>query len=115
MFVVVCIGWTFFRAPTIDDAWYLLTHVFSTQGATEVRRVDVITAPVLWALIGMLLFVEWLHRNRRMLGANIATHPGWQGDGWQGVACRYTMLVAILFSYMIAQEGSVQPFIYFQF
>ena len=29
MFTLVCIGWVFFRAESIGDAWYVLTHVFS--------------------------------------------------------------------------------------
>ena len=30
MFTLVCVGWVLFRADSIGDAWYVLTHAFSS-------------------------------------------------------------------------------------
>ena len=66
MFVIVCIGWVFFRAESIGDAWYVLTHAFSVGGASGVigrRRWS--AAPILWALIVGLCLAEWIYRTLR--------------------------------------------------
>ena len=109
MFIVVCVGWVFFRAASIDDAWHVLSHAFSAIGESTVLRVDVAREAVLWMLIAGLWIAEWLYRNRPRLFAGLY-------DGQvRGIAWRSVLIAAILFSYLVAQEGVVQPFIYFQF
>ena len=51
MFIVACVGWVFFRAASIDDAWHVLSHAFSTIGESTVLRVDVARESILWMLI----------------------------------------------------------------
>ena len=109
MFIVACVGWIFFRAASIDDAWHVLSHAFSTIGESTVLRVDVARESILWMLIAALWIAEWLYRNRPRLFAGL-------NDGQvRGIAWRSVLIAAILFSYIVAQEGVVQPFIYFQF
>jgi alginate O-acetyltransferase complex protein AlgI len=109
MFVVVSVGWVFFRATSIGDAWYILSHLFSSAGEPAVLRVDVAREAILWTLIAGLWIGEWLYRNRPQAFAGI-------NDGqFRGIAWRSALVAAILFSYIVAQQGVVQPFIYFQF
>jgi alginate O-acetyltransferase complex protein AlgI len=108
MFVLVCIGWVLFRAQSMSDAWYVLTHLFASEGVLAVLRAQVAHPAILWLLIGGLLIAEWLQRNRPSLAAavNNGTLPA--------IAWRYALIIAILSSLALAQQGS-QPFIYFQF
>ena len=109
MFTVACIGWVFFRAASIDDAWHVLSHAFSATGESTVTagrrgtRVDPVDA------VAGLWIAEWLYRNRPRLFA------GLNSGQIRGIAWRSALIAAILFSYIVAQEGVVQPFIYFQF
>jgi D-alanyl-lipoteichoic acid acyltransferase DltB (MBOAT superfamily) len=109
MFVIACIGWVFFRSQTLTEAWYLLTHVLSTQGQPTVLRPDIVGAGTLWLLIIALWVAEWLYLHRPAV-LEIAN-----GGQWRRLIWRHVMVVGIIFSYVVAQEGKVQPFIYFQF
>ena len=109
MFVVACVGWVFFRAQSMGEAWYILTHAFSSVGALTVRRADVASTTILWTLVGGLWCAEWLYRNRPRIVLGV-TRAGVSGPLW-----RHALLVAVLFSYLIAHQGTATPFIYFQF
>jgi D-alanyl-lipoteichoic acid acyltransferase DltB (MBOAT superfamily) len=109
MFAIVCCGWIFFRAPSIHDAWYVITHMFSSSGAGDVLRAEVVSSPVLWTMVVGLWLAEWVFRNRPAVGAALA------GSNVRSLTARHAMLVAILFAYLVTQQGRVQPFIYFQF
>jgi hypothetical protein len=109
MFTLVCIGWVFFRAETIGDAWYLLTHVFSLRGAMGVDAIDVVAAPLLWALIAGLCVAEWFYRHFDRVRASLA------GGRAPAIAGRYALLTAIMISAGASQLGAARPFIYFQF
>jgi len=109
MFIVVCVGWVFFRAQSMSDAWHVLTHALSGAGASTVLRLDVQREAVLWALIVGLLAIEWAARARPSLRAALV------GGGPSAVLARSALVFAILFSYLAMQQGVVQPFIYFQF
>lgn len=109
MFVIVCVGWVLFRADSMQDVWYILTHVFSTSGVSSVVRPEVPAAPLLWALVAGLWLVELAARNWPGIVATVA------GGGMHRLILRHAMAVAILFCYIVAQKGATQPFIYFQF
>jgi D-alanyl-lipoteichoic acid acyltransferase DltB (MBOAT superfamily) len=109
MFTLVCIGWVFFRAASIGDAWYMLTHVFSLQGAASVTDSTVVAAPVLWTLIVLLCAAEWLYRHFDRIRGTV------QGAQIPAIAGRYALLAAIMVSAGAAQLGEARPFIYFQF
>lgn len=109
MFVLVCVGWVFFRAESLADAGYLLGNLFSGAGASTVLRVDVPREAVLWALVAGLLAVEWIVRARpRLQAALVAGGPA-------SHLARSALVFAIVFSYLAMQLGVAQPFIYFQF
>jgi alginate O-acetyltransferase complex protein AlgI len=109
MFTLVCIGWVLFRAESIGDAWYVLTHVLSARGATGVADAGVVAAPVLWALIFGLLAAERIYRHFDRIRDTV------QGARVPAIAGRYALLAAIIVSAGAAQFGEARPFIYFQF
>jgi D-alanyl-lipoteichoic acid acyltransferase DltB (MBOAT superfamily) len=106
MFTFVCVGWVFFRAESIGDAWYVLTRALSFREGTSV---DVVDAPVLWALIIGLTLAEWLYRHSERVRLGLA------GGQIPAIAGRYALLTAIVVSAGTAQLGVARPFIYFQF
>jgi alginate O-acetyltransferase complex protein AlgI len=109
MFVVVCVGWTFFRANSLGQAWEVLSGMVAGAGVDGVLRPEVVGASTLWSLVIGLWIAEWIYLKWPALG--------------QGVAARYVprlivrqaLMAAILFSYIVVQQGQVLPFIYFQF
>ncbi|HUQ53042.1 MAG TPA: MBOAT family O-acyltransferase [Gammaproteobacteria bacterium] len=109
MFMLVSIGWVYFRAESIHDAWYVLTHVFSASGAPDVMRPEIVDTAVLWTLIAGLCCAEWLYRHsdlvRRRLEANQLA----------AIAGRYALLAAIVVASGASQVDGARPFIYFQF
>jgi alginate O-acetyltransferase complex protein AlgI len=109
MFVIVCIGWVLFRAASIGDAWYVLTHVFSAVGEADVMRVEVTSTLILWALIAGLCLAEWLYRRLPQLRNSV------EGGGLPAIVGRYALLSAILVAYGASQLDAPRPFIYFQF
>jgi D-alanyl-lipoteichoic acid acyltransferase DltB (MBOAT superfamily) len=108
MFVVVCVGWVFFRADSLGDAWYVLTHLFATSGAADVARPEVAATTTLWALCFGLAAVEWLYRRWP------AIRPRLEGGQLPAIAGRHALLAAIVVSAGASVEGA-RPFIYFQF
>jgi alginate O-acetyltransferase complex protein AlgI len=109
MFVLVCVGWVFFRASSLDVACYVLTHVFASAGASDVVHAEVVATPFLWLLVLGLWLAEWAYRARPTLLSLVA------GGDWRRLAVRHALVAAILFAYLVTQQGQVQPFIYFQF
>jgi D-alanyl-lipoteichoic acid acyltransferase DltB (MBOAT superfamily) len=108
MFIVVCVGWIFFRAESLTDAWLILTRVFSPVGESMVLRPDVPAAPILWALIVGLTLLERLSLAWPRLETVLDRRP------IPRMLVRQALIVALLFVF-IAQKGRPQPFIYFQF
>jgi len=109
MFVLVCVGWVFFRADSIGDAWHLLTHAWSSAGLSGVGGVGIVDARILWALIGGLTVAEWMYRHFARLGHEL------ESGRVPAIAGRYALVAAIVVSIGATQLGEARPFIYFQF
>ena len=109
MFAVVCVGWVFFRADSIGDAWHVLTHAFAFSGASEAIGAEVVALPILWALIGGLCAAEWIYRHVDRI------RPTLEGGQLPAIAGRYALVAAIIVSTGASQLGEARPFIYFQF
>ncbi len=109
MFAVVCLGWILFRATSMSQFWVVLTGMFSADGIAGVERVGVLHARYLWLLIGGLYLAEFLYRNTQQLAATL------MGGEVRRLVLRHALFGAVVLSYVVAQNGLAQPFIYFQF
>jgi alginate O-acetyltransferase complex protein AlgI len=109
MFVIVCIGWVYFRADSMSDAWYVLTHMFTATGAADVVRPEIANTATLWTLIVSLCAAEWVYRHWPDLRQRL------EGQRLSAIAGRYALLAAIIVSSGASQLDGARPFIYFQF
>ena len=109
MFVRVCVGWVFFRAASIGDAWHVLTHAVSFAGANDVVAAGVGDRAIRWALIVGLCVAEWVYRNAPRI------RESREGPRVPACAGRYALFVGIMVSAGVSQIDGARPFIYFQF
>ena len=109
MFAIVCIGWILFRATSLGQVWTVLTGMVSADGIAGVERVGVLQARYLWLLVGGLYLAEFLYRNTQQLAATV------MGGEVRRLVLRHALFGATVLSYVVAQNGLAQPFIYFQF
>lgn len=112
-FCLICFGWIFFRANTMQDAGYIINNLFNFQGLSfnslytmlklmfetraEVYRL-LLTLPVF--LIASFIDKKW-SINRIFLRLN--------------GAARFIIYVLIVTYILLAARADVQDFIYFQF
>jgi D-alanyl-lipoteichoic acid acyltransferase DltB (MBOAT superfamily) len=120
IFGLVCFAWIFFRANSVADALYIVTHLFTGIGASAAdlletggifRLLDSMPLGLNRAavIVGSILLMEVVHlvQTRGSIGALVAGWPVW---------CRwpvYYALLAIISLLGAFNEG--QQFIYFQF
>ena len=109
MFAIVCVGWVFFRGQSLTECWHILTHLFSSVGQTGVLRPDITPASILWTLCVGLYVAEFMYLYRPAIANAVL------GGDWRQALWRHALLAGIVFSYVVAQDAKVQPFIYFQF
>jgi len=109
MFAIACIGWILFRARTLGDFWTILSGMIVPVGHEHLLRLEVLDVRLLWALVLGLWAAELVYRNGPRLVA-AAT-----GGAVRRLLWRYAMVCIIVLSYVAAQHGHGQPFIYFQF
>lgn len=104
-FCLVVVGWIFFRAETISDAWHYLARIFS--GSFFSKPVGYGREHDLWvtlAWVVIMLAVEWVQRAREHGLAIGGVRPGW---------LRWVIYYAIIVSLFFGK--GVETFIYFQF
>jgi len=116
-FALVSFGWVFFRAPTLNEAWYYISHLGSglsqayslsylkfifSESSLGLTRVKL--ALLLFAIVALEL-VQYA-RAHNLLGKYFFQQPYWVRWGLQ-----YALIFLILY---FANSGA-QPFIYFQF
>jgi len=100
-FLAVCVGWVFFRAQTLPDAWTILAGMFAGAGnALEPATVGVVLACVLAALAGHFL-------------GTFADVRRW--DRWAPAPVAGAALAAALTLYLLLLPLDGKGFIYFQF
>ncbi len=105
--ILVCVSWIFFRANTISDAWYILTHLHVGLFAVNLPHTSL--DPYQWAslvcAICVLSWWEWFEVRVQQLSLFIARTAA------HAVTADYLLLSWIMyFGYF-----TKQPFIYFQF
>jgi D-alanyl-lipoteichoic acid acyltransferase DltB (MBOAT superfamily) len=101
-FLITVIAWIFFRAENLTHAWDYLFHMFSSSlfSASDIATGE------LYYLIGFLVLVEWLQRDKQ------------HALNFEGIKLlppiRWTLYYGIIFM-IFWFGGSQQDFIYFQF
>lgn len=105
-FLLVVIGWIFFRSETINDAFaYILGIVNSSLFSKPLMRAFISRFLPIFIMIMILIIVEWLQRNKQ---------HGLQLSPKIPIAIRY--LIYILIILLIHRyQGDSSTFIYFQF
>lgn len=114
-FVLVWFAWIFFRAKSVADAYYIITHLF--QGIPEnlnintfklnmknlgLSKIEFITAII------SIAFMEFVHFKQRNtdLRQKIAEQPYW---------LRWTIYYSLIFAIIVFGVFNKSQFIYFQF
>jgi len=101
-FLLVCIGWVFFRANNAEQAWIILSEVFSSSlfSIPSVRPYNV------FLFIGIMLCLEWVGRSDHFpLNKSFNLLP--RLAKWFS----YSILIIMIVFFSAGQ----QSFIYFQF
>ena len=98
VFAFVCLAWIFFRAPTMADAWTILTRMFTTGWGD----------PQFPVLMGVLIVVVWFYEEFFSRGPR--TRSWLEGD-----LVRVGMAAAMVLWLAVVAQPSTQSFIYFQF
>ena len=101
-FTLVCVGWVFFRAPTLTDAWgYLVAGVANTTAPLGVGLGTIL--PVGGAFL--LLIAEWIHRDE--------LHP--LAKPPSSSLARRGLYLGLALAVLVLGVDNQDAFIYFQF
>jgi D-alanyl-lipoteichoic acid acyltransferase DltB (MBOAT superfamily) len=100
-FLLVCFAWIFFRANSLDDAWYIVTHI---------PRLSDETRPIEWPAIGvagiaLVLLADVLERHEPV--QTIVSR--------QELVPRWAVYYGIVLAIMVWGNFGRREFIYFQF
>jgi alginate O-acetyltransferase complex protein AlgI len=113
VFSLITFSWIFFRADSLADAWYVVTHLFSGWGTGLAGLRANLAAvsfgvPVIAALlvaIGFMEFVHWWQRRGDIRHLFAGAPPPVRWLVWYG----------LVFGILIAGVFANEQFIYFQF
>jgi D-alanyl-lipoteichoic acid acyltransferase DltB (MBOAT superfamily) len=106
-FNLVCLAWIFFRANSVGDGWYVLSHCFSLAQSDQIPYLGLNRAELLIAALSVSVLEIVQFFNRRMpLGNVICRWP---------LSVRWSTYYATIFAVLIFGEFQSQQFIYFQF
>jgi alginate O-acetyltransferase complex protein AlgI len=116
-FNLVTLSWVFFRASSVGTAFYILTHLFSRNGAASWAVLPGSLAEValgVLLIVGLTLVDTW--RARRATAARPAT-PATPPPGFFVRGARYAVVLSLiaLILLRITDAHGPQQFIYFQF
>ncbi len=106
-FALTCVAWVFFRAQSVPDAWYILTHFWQGWDVSALRTEQFLLRqmPVALASLLSLEAVEWWHRRRRLtLTLSAQTMP-----------VRWAVYVGCVLLVVLFGVYRETQFIYFQF
>lgn len=104
-FLLVTIGWVFFRAPTIHDAFGFFEHMLFSGTLTRTPLVEISSGRFPLVFIPFLFLVEWFARRRSFALERVPV---------RNVVLRwaaYFVLGCVILQY----DGGAEQFIYFQF
>ena len=101
-FILVTIGWIFFRSDSLGQAFNYLSIIFHFESFDLIQKREVL---YLFILVLTLLLGEWLQRDKEH-ALQIDNLPLWQRY------CIYYFLIFMCFWFSVPEDI---PFIYFQF
>ncbi|MDA1196368.1 MAG: MBOAT family protein [Nanoarchaeota archaeon] len=107
-FSVVTIAWIFFRANSIADAWYILTHLFTNLTFAQLNIQMGAKWISLIVAVGVIAFMEFVHliQEHKTIRQFMSNKP---------VVLRWIVYLAIILAIIIFGVFNNTPFIYFQF
>ena len=102
-FNFICFSWIFFRANTLTDAWYIVSHLFK-----DWPRVFIDTGSMSYGVLGImvLLFIEILQYKKKISLNSFFEIP---------ILARWCVFYMLIFSIILTGVDSDSAFIYFQF
>lgn len=113
VFALVCIGWIFFRANTLSDAWYAISKIFTLNIPTmseifSLLKSIFVTRAELYRLLLTLpvFFIACCVDYKASLSKLITSAP---------FVIRYILYILIVVYVMLFARAEMQDFIYFQF
>ncbi len=105
-FGLVCIGWVFFRANTLTDAWYILTHLFVNLNLDLASwDMSFVNLAYLFSIIGFMEFVH-LIQEHKSIRSFLDDKP---------ILLRWNLYLIIIFIVLLFGVFDSTKFIYFQF
>lgn len=106
-FVLISIAWIVFRAQTMGDAWYILTHLGKDWDFSSIRTANFLLRQ-LPAAVGSILFLELVQliSTRVSISAQLARLP---------VALRWAVYLGFTVGVILLGVYRHSMFIYFQF
>ena len=109
-FFLTVIAWIFFRSDTISQAFKIIKEIFSKsifQKPSFLGKFDMIYFFIHCAMIGLLIMVEWLHRDKQFgLQFNRKT---------MNSKVRRWSIYTVIVLFILLFGGKQNNFIYFQF
>jgi D-alanyl-lipoteichoic acid acyltransferase DltB (MBOAT superfamily) len=107
-FVLTCLAWIVFRAATLQDAWYVATHLWQGWNLSEIRTEQFLLRqmPIALGSIALLELIQLLQRRRRSLSELLATRP---------LVIRWPVYAAFVLAVVLFGVYRKSQFIYFQF
>jgi D-alanyl-lipoteichoic acid acyltransferase DltB (MBOAT superfamily) len=102
-FSFVCLGWVFFRAETLGNAWVILERMVTRLFAPSNPDLPCMTVPL--ALVGVFVALEWVQRRR----------PHLLTLDWFPRPLRWTAYTCLVWLSLYFHTSKTTPFIYFQF
>ncbi len=107
-FALVCFAWIFFRANSLADAWYIITHLFSDLSlgvGGKSLGLDLIEIIIAFAAIAFMEAVHIIQEHRGMRSF-LSTKPQW---------LRLSLYLLIILLILLFGVFERRQFIYFQF
>jgi D-alanyl-lipoteichoic acid acyltransferase DltB (MBOAT superfamily) len=113
-FSLVCFAWIFFRANSINDAFYIVKNIFASghpfsfsqiQAYFTAMKLDIYNTTVIAASIAILGTVHLIQR-KHSIREMISNRPGW---------IRWGLYFGVILSILMFGYFYNQQFIYFQF
>ena len=99
VFTFVTFTWIFFRAQSLDDAWLIISRIFTTGWADP-------RFPLVMAVLILAVWVYQLLYTSRVVAATVARRGSRCAWAWPSLMIAYLVIVA---------QPSTKQFIYFQF